>query len=82
MPLPIGEDFVFAFEDVKGFVLILVRVGWRTAAGRRGLDDNACSAPGHFAGCDDIDVRAQDIEALEWIQVTSESGNCGKLDER
>ena len=33
VPLPFRKDFVFAFEDVDGLVLVLVGVGWGAAAG-------------------------------------------------
>jgi len=82
VPLPFREDFVFTFENVEGFVLVLVGVWWGAAAGWRCFNNDAGSTSGHLAGRDDVNVCAQDIEALDWVQVTSGFGCCGKLEER
>ena len=79
MPLAAGEDFEFAFEDVEGFILVFVGVGWGSAAGLAGLDQHAGAAACHLTGSEDIDRIAEDIEALDWIQVISAFEGWGNL---
>jgi hypothetical protein len=80
--LAAGEDFEFAFEDVEGFILIFVGVGWGSAAGLTGLDQHAGAAACHLTCGEDIDRIAEDFEALDGAQVTSICGGCRNLEAR